>query len=64
MFPHGFACVGQRIRTFPAVLPVRPLDRIFYRGALELRHAFASHNRVARQASDHLPLVADFTFTT
>lgn len=63
MFPQGFASVGQRIRTFPAVMPVRPLDRIFYRGAWELHHAFACHNAVARQASDHLPLVAEFTFT-
>lgn len=64
MFPHGFASVGQQIRTFPALLPVRPLDRIFYRGSLELVHAYACHNAVARQASDHLPLVADFTFHT
>jgi endonuclease/exonuclease/phosphatase family metal-dependent hydrolase len=62
MFPQGFASVGQRIRTFPAVMPVRCLDQIFYRGSLELTHAFAGHSRVARQASDHLPLVADFTF--
>ena len=63
MFPQGFASAGKTIRTFPAVLPVRPLDRIFYRGSLELLHAFASRSRQARQASDHLPLVADFTFT-
>ena len=62
MFPQGFASTGQRIRTFPAVLPVRSLDHIFYRGSLELRHAFASRGRLARQASDHLPLVADFAF--
>lgn len=63
MFAHGFASVGHRIRTFPAMLPVRCLDRIFYRGCLELGHAFASHSQLARQASDHLPLVADFIFT-
>jgi len=63
MFPQGFASVGKRIRTFPALLPVRSLDRIFYRGSLELVHAFASRSRLARQASDHLPLVADFAFT-
>lgn len=62
MFPQGFSSVGKKIRTFPAVLPVRSLDRIFYRGCLKLRHAFASRSRLARQASDHLPLVADFTF--
>lgn len=60
MFSRGFSSVGQKIRTFPAVLPVSSLDRIFYRGPLELQHAFASRSQLARQASDHLPLVADF----
>ena len=60
LIPQGFAPVGKKIRTFPAVLPVRALDRIYYRGSLQLRHAYACHSRVARQASDHLPLVADF----
>ncbi len=59
--PAGYEMAGRKIRTFPAVMPVRPLDRIFYRGSLELDHAFAAHTKVARQASDHLPLVADFT---
>jgi len=62
MFSQGFSSVGQKIRTFPAVLPVSSLDRIFYRGSLQLRHAFASRSQLARQASDHLPLVADFDF--
>ena len=60
MFRQGFASAGKAIRTFPAVLPVRSLDRIFYRGPLKLRHAFAKRTQLARQASDHLPLVADF----
>jgi endonuclease/exonuclease/phosphatase family metal-dependent hydrolase len=60
MYSQGFSSVGQKIRTFPAVLPVSSLDRIFYRGPLELDHAFASRSQLARQASDHLPLVADF----
>lgn len=60
MCPQGFTSVGQKIRTFPAVLPISSLDRIFYRGPLELDHAFAGRSRLARQASDHLPLVAVF----
>lgn len=60
MYDRGFQTVGKSIRTFPAALPVRPLDRIFYRGSLKLDHAFAGRSRLARQASDHLPLVADF----
>jgi endonuclease/exonuclease/phosphatase family metal-dependent hydrolase len=60
MYQQGFSSVGQKIRTFPAVLPVSSLDRIFFRGPLQLDHAFASRSQLARQASDHLPLVADF----
>ncbi len=60
MLPAGFATVGQSIRTFPAVFPVQGLDRVFYRGDLTADHAFASRSKIARQASDHLPLVVDF----
>ncbi|MEM8944730.1 MAG: endonuclease/exonuclease/phosphatase family protein [Planctomycetota bacterium] len=62
MQPAGFRSVSRTTRTFPAALPVRPLDRIFYRGPLQSTHAFAARTSVARQASDHLPLVADFEF--
>lgn len=58
--PAGFSSATQQVKTFPAFLPMRPLDRIFYRGHLRLDHSFASHTDIARQASDHLPLVADF----
>ena len=60
MFGRGFLSAGKSIRTFPAQLPMRSLDRIFYRGPLDMHHAFAGHSRLAKQASDHLPLVADF----
>ena len=62
MFPAEFRSVSHTTRTFPAVMPVRPLDRIFYRGPVTCLHAFAGHTQLARQASDHLPLVADFEF--
>lgn len=58
--PAGFSSAAKSIRTFPAMLPMRALDRIYYRGDLELDHSFASRTKSARQASDHLPLVADF----
>ncbi len=58
--PAGFQAACFRRRTFPAVLPLRPLDRVYYRGSLEVDHSFASRTQVARQASDHLPLVVDF----
>ncbi len=58
--PLGFSPAGPTVRTFPARLPLRPLDRVFYRGALTATHAFAGHYQTARDASDHLPLVVDF----
>ncbi len=60
MEPAQFNCAAGLVRTFPAILPMRPLDRIYFRGELQVDHGFASRTRVARQASDHLPLVAEF----
>jgi endonuclease/exonuclease/phosphatase family metal-dependent hydrolase len=60
---HGFRMVTappSRYRSFPAYLPVAALDKAFYRGAVEVRHSRMVHSRLARQASDHLPLVLDF----
>ncbi len=59
--PARFRCATRAVRTFPAILPVRPLDRVYYRGGLHSEHAFACHTHTARQASDHLPLVVDFS---
>ena len=64
MQPSGFEAVGQRIQTFPAAMPARPLDHMYFRGDLRLDHAFAGRSKVARVASDHLPLVADFWVCT
>ncbi len=60
----GFRSATTKIKTFPAVLPMRPLDRIFFRGDLELHHTYAARTAIAKQASDHLPMVADFQLTT
>jgi endonuclease/exonuclease/phosphatase family metal-dependent hydrolase len=56
----GFRSATGPVKTFPAFLPLRPLDRIYYRGGLRVSHAHASRSGLARVASDHLPLVADF----
>ncbi len=61
--PAGFQAAHGPIRTFPASLPLRALDRIYFRGRLELHAAHASHTAVARRASDHLPLIAEFEMT-
>ncbi len=58
--PHGYRSAANGKYTFPAFFPVRALDQIFYRGGIELRRCFIPHSQEARQASDHLPLVADF----
>ncbi len=61
--PAGFVSATQRVKTFPAILPLRPLDRVYFRGRVELLRAFAARSALARQASDHLPLIADFRLT-
>jgi endonuclease/exonuclease/phosphatase family metal-dependent hydrolase len=63
MRPAGFKTAGSPIRTFPAAMPLRALDRVFYRGELRSTWAFAGHTVTARRASDHLPLVVDFELT-
>src|SRR5947207_764228 len=60
--PCGFRSAAGNLRTYPAILPLRPLDRIYYRGGLKLLGCFASRIEVARRASDHLPMVAEFAF--
>ncbi len=60
---HGFVQVTaprSRFRSFPAYWPVVSLDKAFVRGPFEIRHARMVHTRLARDASDHLPLVVDF----
>jgi endonuclease/exonuclease/phosphatase family metal-dependent hydrolase len=59
----GFSCASGAIRTFPAAMPLRSLDRVFYRGDLRPLRAFAGHIATARRASDHLPLIVEFEFT-
>ncbi len=64
----GFTCVtgrGQRaIRTFPSRKPVGALDRVFVRGQLEAHRSFRSRMALAREASDHIPLVVDLSMDT
>lgn len=59
MKPAGFAPATRRVRTFPARSPIRALDTIYYRGECALDRAFAGRVEAAREASDHLPLVAE-----
>jgi endonuclease/exonuclease/phosphatase family metal-dependent hydrolase len=36
------------------------LDKAYFRGAVRVRHAAVVRSRLAKRASDHLPLVVDF----
>jgi endonuclease/exonuclease/phosphatase family metal-dependent hydrolase len=58
-FSHVTAPIS-RYRSFPAYLPLGALDKMFVRGTVFVRHARIVHSWLARRASDHLPLVADF----
>ena len=57
--PAGFRRAGPVAHTYPAILPVRPLDALYVRGDLQCAHCFPSRLDLTREASDHLPLVAD-----
>ncbi len=61
--PGGFKPVASppsHFRSFPAVLPVMSLDKVFVRGPIEVTAAHVVRTKLARQASDHLPLAVDF----
>lgn len=51
---------APRRRTFPAVRPLLPLDRIWCRFLDALQGVRAHASELARTASDHLPLRAEF----
>lgn len=57
----GFSEYGQRAFTYPSLLPVVQLDRIFVRHLVP-QSVFVPRGRIWRRMSDHLPLVSDFTF--
>lgn len=61
--PHGFQQVTSppsRFRSFPAYMPVGSLDKAFYRGRIFVRGATVVRSMLAKEASDHLPVVIDF----
>ena len=59
MGPAGFHGVRRKPKTFPAYAPVRPLDSLYVRGKIRVENLLPSRLAIARQASDHLPLVAE-----
>jgi endonuclease/exonuclease/phosphatase family metal-dependent hydrolase len=57
--PAGFVRAGRATNTFPAAVPIRPLDGIFVRGHVRAHGCGPLKNPLTRQASDHLPLCAE-----
>jgi endonuclease/exonuclease/phosphatase family metal-dependent hydrolase len=51
---------ARRMLTWPARLPILQLDHILYRGRIELTGAGVVRGDLARRASDHLPVLAEF----
>ena len=63
----GFSCATERRRgpyrvipTYPSFSPTGGLDRIYHRGPLRLVSVHTCRLQVARVASDHLPVLAEF----
>jgi endonuclease/exonuclease/phosphatase family metal-dependent hydrolase len=57
--PAGFRASGKPAPTYPAIYPVSALDGLYVRGDLVCVRCARSQMRLTREASDHLPLVAD-----
>jgi endonuclease/exonuclease/phosphatase family metal-dependent hydrolase len=51
----------KRPKTYPGVLPFLYLDHIYFDPLLRLEKLTICRDRTALVASDHLPLVADFS---
>ncbi|HKV36348.1 MAG TPA: endonuclease/exonuclease/phosphatase family protein [Pyrinomonadaceae bacterium] len=50
-----------RARTYPGVFPILHLDHVYYNSSLKLERIFVHRSHLALAASDHLPIVAEFT---
>ena len=61
---HGFQQVTSPpsdYRSFPSWLPVGGLDKVFVRGEVTTERVKVLRTSLARVASDHLPIVVDFS---
>jgi endonuclease/exonuclease/phosphatase family metal-dependent hydrolase len=64
-----FVCASDRhtrrgpraIKTYPSFSPRGALDRLYYRGPLQHDSVYRCRHKIAQVASDHLPLIADFS---
>ena len=51
---------GRTSPTFPSVFPMLRIDHVFVGRAIQVRRAWTSTSPLARNASDHLPLIVEF----
>ena len=51
---------ARGIKTYPSFSPRGALDRVYFRGPLQLIHAFRCNHKKAKVASDHLPIFVEF----
>ena len=61
-----FDCIDMRLhagrrRSYPGLMPLLHLDHIYFEHPLEIDQVQLVRNRQTLVASDHLPLVADFS---
>ena len=49
----------RRKRSYPGFFPILHLDHIYFEGKVEVLSVALPRDRMAKMASDHLPLVAD-----
>lgn len=64
LVPHGLTQATSppgKFRSFPAALPVISLDKLFYSDDIEIESTQLVKTKQTRQASDHLPLVVNFS---
>src|SRR5262249_7331589 len=57
---HQVTAPTKHYRSFPAFFPVAALDKVYRRGTVHIEEAGTVRTKLARRASDHLPLVVDF----
>ncbi|VAW35941.1 Endonuclease/exonuclease/phosphatase, partial [hydrothermal vent metagenome] len=60
----GFSCATDTkdaiaIKTFPSFAPRGGLDKVYYKGRLKLSKVYRYRKKIAKIASDHLPIVAE-----
>ena len=56
---NGIAGRSGNLMTYPAFSPRGPLDRLYFRGGLELINVYRCRHQVSKVASDHLPIIVD-----